>query len=221
MEPQSAIDIVGKFAQATFVTVQITLGAGLVAWLVAFAAGLCKLSESRLVNWPVTAIVEAVRGTSCYVQLFWLYFVLPFMGVEISAMTVAILAIGLNVGCYGSEVVRSSILAVPRGLREAARALNMSHTQTMVNVVLPDAFPRMLPPMCNLMVDLLKITPLVSLVTIADLTFLGQIYRQETGSPLQSFGILLVIYFLLSSLIIHGFRRAEIWASKGFEGTRG
>ncbi|MGJ7524943.1 MULTISPECIES: ectoine/hydroxyectoine ABC transporter permease subunit EhuC [unclassified Variovorax] len=214
------MDILAKFAQATYVTVQITLGAALLAWLVSFVAGLCKLSSSRFISWPVTGIVEAIRGTSCYVQLFWLYFVLPLVGVEISAMAVAILAIGLNIGCYGSEVVRSSILAVPRGLREAARALNMNGVQTMVNVVIPNAFPRMLPPMCNLMVDLLKITPIVSLVTIADLTFLGQIYRQETGSPLKGFGILMVIYFLLSTLIIHAFKRLEIWASKGFEGTR-
>lgn len=214
------MDIFTEFAHATYITIQITLAAGVLAWVVSFVAGLSKLSRFRLVSWPVTGMVEIVRGTSCYVQLFWLYFVLPMVGVEMSAMTAGIVAIGLNIGCYGSEVVRSAILAVPRGLLEAARSLNMTPTQTMRHVVIPNAFPRMIPPMCNLMVDLLKITPLVSLVTIADLTFLGQIYRQETGSPLLAFGILMVVYFVLSSLIIRAFRRVELWVSKGFEGTR-
>lgn len=214
------MEILQEFGQATWVTIQIAIGAAALAWITAFIAGLCKLSKRRAVTWPTVAFVEFFRGTSCYVQLFWLYFVLPLLGIEISAMVVGILAIGLNVGCYGSEVVRSAILAVPKGLTEASKALNLSGRQTMWHVVIPNAIPRMLPPMCNLMVDLLKVTPLVSLITIADLTFVGQIYRQQSGNPLLAFGTLLVVYFILSTLIIAISRRLEIRASRGFEGTR-
>ena len=214
------MEILYEFCQATWVTIQLTIGAAALAWVTAFIAGLCKLSGRRAIAWPAVSFVEFFRGTSCYVQLFWLYFVLPLAGIEISAFAVGIVAIGLNVGCYGSEVVRSAILAVPRGLTEAAKALNLSPLQTMRHVVIPNAFPRMLPPMCNLMVDLLKITPLVSLITIADLTFVGQIYRQQSGNPLAAFGTLLVVYFVLSTIIIGISKRLEIRASRGFEGTR-
>lgn len=215
------MEALNEFARATWVTIQITVGAAALAWVTSFIAGLCKLSRNRLVSWSAVTFVEVFRGTSCYVQLFWLYFVLPYVGVNIDAMTVGILAIGLNVGCYGSEVVRSAILAVPKGLVEASRALNMTPLQATWNVIVPNAFPRMLPPMCNLMVDLLKVTPLVSLITIADLTFVGQIYRQQTGNPMLAFGSLLIIYFVLSSIIIYLFRYLESRASHGFEGTRG
>lgn len=214
------MEIINEFGRATWVTVQVTVGAAALAWVTAFVTGFCKLSEKKSIAWPAVAFVEFFRGTSCYVQLFWLYFVLPLVGIQISALVVGIVAIGLNVGCYGSEVVRSSILAVPKGLSEASKALNLSSFQAMRHVILPNAFPRMLPPMCNLMVDLLKVTPLVSLITIADLTFIGQIYRQQSGSPLVAFGALLIIYFILSSIIIDVFKRLELWAGRGFEGTR-
>jgi len=214
------MEVLSEFGRATWITAEITFGAAVLAWVTAFIAGLAKLSENRFISWPAVAFVEFLRGTSCYVQLFWLYFVLPLAGIEISAIVVGIVAIGLNIGCYGSEVVRSAILAVPKGLTEASKALNLSPRQTLWHVVIPNAFPRMLPPMCNLMVDLLKTTPLVSLITIADLTFVGQIYRQQTGNPLAAFGALLVIYFGLSSVIIGISRRLEIRASRGFEGTR-
>ena len=125
------MEILQEFVRAALITIQITIGAAVLAWVTAFIAGLCKLSGKRSISWPAVAFVEFFRGTSCYVQLFWLYFVLPLAGIEISALVVGITAIGRNGGCSVSEVGRSAIMAVPKGLTEASKALNLSAQQDL------------------------------------------------------------------------------------------
>ncbi|KRW96013.1 ectoine/hydroxyectoine ABC transporter permease subunit EhuC [Paracoccus sp. MKU1] len=216
----SILDFIGPFTQAALVTVWITLGASVLALIVAFAAGIGRLSPRGWIYWPTTVYVEFFRGTSCYVQLFWLYFTLPLFGIHLDAMLVGIITIGLNVGSFGSEVVRGAILAVPKGLTEASTALNFSWYRRMRHVILPNAVVPMLPPLSNLMIDLLKQTPLVSLIAIADLTFVAQLFRQQTGSALQAFGGILIVYFLISTVIVALFNALEKKLAKGLDGTR-
>ncbi|CAM5207860.1 Polar amino acid transport system permease protein OS=Castellaniella defragrans OX=75697 GN=HNR28_000822 PE=3 SV=1 [Castellaniella defragrans] len=214
------MEVIAEFARATLITVVITLGAACLAWIIALGCGIAKTSRRRTIAFLANCFAEFARGTSIYVLMFWLYFVLPYFGIRLNAIFVGILAIGLSEGAYGSEVVRGAIEAVPKGLVEAAVALNFSRFEIARHVILPNALVRMLAPMCNVMVDLLKVTPLVSLITVADLTFAGQLYRQVTGNPILAFSILLVIYFGLSSLIIQLFRMLENRLVKGFSGTR-
>jgi polar amino acid transport system permease protein len=160
--------------------------------------------------------VEVFRGTSLLVQLFWFYFVLPQFGLRLSAALAALLALGLNYGAYGSEIVRSSILAVPIGQIEAAIALNMTPGQRMRSVVLPQAFRIMLPSFGNLLIELLKGTSLVSLITISDMTFqattLRTIMNQYTP---EIFGALLILYFLVAYPLTLGVRWVERRISTG------
>ena len=125
--------------------------------------------------------VEVFRGTSALVQIFFWAFVAPLLGLELGPLVVARVALGLNVGAYGSEVVRGAILAVDRGQREASVALNMPHWLMMRRVVLPQAFLAMLPPFGNLAIELLKGTALVSLIAITELTFAGRQILQTDG----------------------------------------
>lgn len=180
-------------------TVLITAGASIVMISTSGLLGISAASRSRWLTAPVRVIVEFFRGTSCYVQLFWAYFALPFFGIYLNSSTVGILVIGLNLGCYGSEVVRGAIAAVPRDQIEGAIALNLTRFQTMVHVILPQAMVTMIPPMGNLVIELLKVTSLVSLITIADLTFAAQVIRQQTGDTPAIYALLLLIYFLLST----------------------
>ncbi|MNY48497.1 Glutamine transport system permease protein GlnP [compost metagenome] len=115
-----------------------------------------RLSRFWLVRNAATVYVEVFRGTSLLIQLFWLYFALPMLlDIQIPAMTAAVIALGLNYGAYGSEVVRSSVLALPKGQYEAAIALNMSRYGTMRRILLPQAFVRMIPSFGNLQIELL------------------------------------------------------------------
>ena len=132
------------------------------------------LRPRRRVRWLATVYVEVFRGTSALVQLFWLFFVLPQFGLTLAPFLVAVLALGLNVGAYGSEVVRGAILGVPRGQWEATTALNMTRAAALRRIILPQAFVAMIPPWGNLFIELLKATSLVSLITLSDLTFRAQ-----------------------------------------------
>src|SRR5690554_6960444 len=101
--------------QGLKITLIITFLAMLLAFVLAFLAGFGRLSKFRVVRFLTAFYVEVFRGTSLLVQLFWIYFALPFIGISLPPLAAGVLTLGLNYGAYGSEVVRSAILAVPKG----------------------------------------------------------------------------------------------------------
>lgn len=183
------------------ITVLVTVLGGIVAVATAFAAGLAQLSVHRVLRWPSYVFVEVFRGTSMLVQMFWFFFALPFFGIQLTPMAAAVLAVGLNEGAYAAEIVRSSIASRPRGQDEACTALGMSRTVRLRRVLIPQSVPAMLPPFGNVMIDLLKATSLVSLVTVGELTFQAQTVRNTTAQTTAVFLTLLVLYFVMSSAI--------------------
>ena len=199
------------------VTVELTVGAVALAVAIALAAGLARLSPHRAVAWPAAVYIEVFRGTSALVQLFWFYFVLPFFGIKLSAFTAGMLVLALNTGAYGAEVVRGAVLAVPRGQLDASAALNLSRRQTLWRIVMPQAFPAMLPPAGNLAIELLKNSALVSLITITELTFAAQLLRAESLRSAEIFGLVLVLYFGVALCITAGVRLLERRAGRGLE----
>jgi polar amino acid transport system permease protein len=191
------------------VTVVVTLGAAALAAAVAPAAALARLYAPLPFRWLAVAYIEVFRGTSALVQLFWLFFVLPHFGITLPPLAVGIVALGLNIGAYGAEVVRGAIVAVPAGQWEAARALNLSLVQTLRRIVLPQAFALMIPPWGNLFIELLKGTALVSLITLGDLAFKAQQINQNTLRTAEVFSIVLLVYLVLALLITAGMQWAE------------
>ncbi|RJE90240.1 ectoine/hydroxyectoine ABC transporter permease subunit EhuC [Paenibacillus sp. 1011MAR3C5] len=189
-------------AQGAWVTVKITLLSGVVAMLFAFLSGLGRLSSLKPIRWLAGGYIELFRAASLLVLLFWVYFALPIAGLELSKTWSAVLAIGLNIGAYGGEIVRSAIQAIPKGQDEASIALNLSPSTRMRLIILPQAIARMLPPMGNLWIEMLKSTSLVYFITMADLTYEAMILRNNyyTDTPLI-FGLLLLIYYVLASCI--------------------
>lgn len=200
-----------------WVTIEVTIGAGAVALVLAFVAGLSRLSRSVAIRTAALCYIEFFRGTSALVQLFWLFFALPFLGITLSPMTAGIAGLGLCVGAYGAEIVRSSVLAVPKGQPEAAAALNLTSFQTMRYVILPQAFRMMIPPFGNLFIELLKITSLVSLITLQDLTFQAASINAVTLKTVQIFSTVLVLYFLLSLMITGAMRLLEWRFARGVQ----
>jgi len=198
-------------------TVELTLGAVALAVIIALMAGLARMSPRRALAWPAMVYIEVFRGTSALVQLFWFYFVLPFFGIELPAFAAGVLVLALNTGAYGAEVVRGAVLAVPRSQLDAAAALNLSRLQTLWRVVMPQAFPAMLPPAGNLAIELLKNSALVSLITITELTFAAQLLRAESLRSAEIFGLVLVLYFAVALCITGGVRLLESRAARGLE----
>ncbi len=191
------------------ITLVITLSSALLAFVAAFAAGLARLSKVRLLRALALVYIDFFRGTSALVQLFWAYFALPLLGIELNAMTVGIVVLGLNIGAYGAEVVRGAVQAVPRNQWDAAAALNFTHATAMRRIILPQALVAMLPPFGNLLIELLKSTALVSLITLSDLTFEAQVLRASTLRSAEIFIIVLVIYFLIAQALNQGVKMIE------------
>jgi polar amino acid transport system permease protein len=191
------------------ITIEITIGGSILAVICAFLAAMGKMYGPWPVRWFAGIYVEIFRGTSALVQLFWLFFVLPRFGVTLEPITVAILALGLNVGAYGAEVVRGAVGAVPRGQWEATIALNLSLPQALRRIILPQAVVAMIPPWGNLFIELLKATALVSLITVSDLAFRAQQMNATTYRTIEIFSIVLVIYLALAMLITIGVRSLE------------
>jgi polar amino acid transport system permease protein len=204
-----SLDLLPPLLDGLKVTLTLTVGGAVLASLAAFGAGLARLSRRRWLRLLALLYVDLFRGTSALVQLFWAYFALPLLGIRLEAMTVGILVLGLNIGAYGTEVVRGAVRAVPRVQRETGRALGFSERQVLWRVALPQALPAMLPPLGNLSIELLKSTALVSLITLADLTFQGQVLRSATLRSAEVFAWVLLLYFLTAQAMSWGMRRLE------------
>jgi polar amino acid transport system permease protein len=209
------LEFLPQLLQGAWITVQITVLASVLAVAAAFASGLARLSRLGLVRAVAVVYVEVFRGSSALVQLFWLFFVLPLFGITLSAFQVAVLGLGLNIGAYGSEVVRGAILAVPRGQVESCIALNMTRWQALRRVIVPQAAIAMLPPWGNLFIELLKATALVSLITLGDLTFRAYQLNQATFRTAEIFTLVLGLYFAIALAITGAMRLLERRLGRG------
>ncbi|MFE9257641.1 ectoine/hydroxyectoine ABC transporter permease subunit EhuC [Streptomyces sp. NPDC006879] len=195
--------------QGVWVTLQATVLSAALALVLAFVFGFMARSPRLLVRGACRVTVEFFRGTSLYVQLFWLFFALPVLGFRLEPMACAVVAFGLNYGAYGSEVVRGALAAVPRAQWEATVALGMGRWLRMRRVILPQAWVQMIPPFNNLLIQLLKATPLLSLITISDLTFQLDQLRSSTGNTAAAYLTLLLIYFGLAATLTFGMNALE------------
>ena len=206
--------------QGAVVTVQLTVMGSALALVMAFVAGLGRISRHMALRWLATAYIEFFRGTSIFVQLFFAYFVLPFMGISLTPLQAGVLSLGLNVGAYGAEVVRGAILSIGKEQYEACVALNLSRWQCMRRVILPQALLVMLPTFGNNAIELLKATSIVSLISLADMTFQANIVRSQTGNTLVPFATILILYFVFAMIIASAIRALERRMARGLDGVR-
>lgn len=191
----------------TLITCAQFLLASVIAIACALVAGLGKLSGNRLIRGASIIYIEIFRGTSLLVQLYWIFFVLPLFGLTLPSFVAGFLSVGLNVGSYGAEIVRGAIQSVPKGQWEAAYAISMSPAKRMRRIILPQALALMLPPWGNLLIELLKGTALVSLISVMDLMFQAKQINASTFLSAQSFGTALVVYYILARFLITPFMR--------------
>lgn len=204
--------------EGALVTIRITLLAAALGTALSVVSGLAALSPVRSVRWTNHVYVDFFRGTSAIVQLFWIFFVLPLFGPSLSPMLAGVVTLGLNMGAYGSEVVRGAVRAMPAGQREAAIALNLTPFHRMRYVIFPQAVVAMLPPYGNLLIELLKGTALVSLITLSDLTFEAQKLRVNgSADTLTLFALVLVLYFAIALCITGAVRTVETLLSRGLD----
>ncbi|GAA1692467.1 ectoine/hydroxyectoine ABC transporter permease subunit EhuC [Glycomyces endophyticus] len=218
MDLQAVIESLPRYGEPLLVTIGVTVASAALALVLAFGLGLMTGSRHLAIRTPARAFVEFFRGSSVVVQLFWFAFAMPVvLGIQFDYLIVAgIIALGCNYGAYSSEVVRGAIAAVPRGQLEAATALNLTPLQKMRLVVLPQAWPEMIPSLCAFAIMLLKASALVSVIGVLDITWLAGLLGKQPGQDrLLHYAVVLVIYFVLAWLIWTGMRALERRAKRG------
>ncbi len=160
-------------------------------------AGL-RTSTLRPLRWLGTAYVELFRNTPLLIQLYFYFFGLTRLGLRLSAFQAGVAALAIYTGAYVAEVVRSGVLSVDRGQRDAARALGLSYLQTQRHVVLPQAIRTVLPPLGNLGIALIKNSALVSSIALADLLYVSDLVQSRTFRTFEVFTAVIVFYLSLT-----------------------
>lgn len=205
---------IGLLAYGAWFTLQLTVGGVALGLVLAFLGGLARVSGSKLVRAAGFVYVEFFRGASVLVLAFWFVYALPMLGWQLAPAWAGILALGLNIGAYGAEVVRGAIQSIPQSQYEAAIAMNFTKTQRMRRVVIPQAVVAMIPPFSNNIIELLKATAVVSVVAIPELVFNAQLIWSGNGQATAVFGGLLIGFGVISVISTILMRKLENRAAR-------
>ena len=197
---QVLVGLLPQLGEGILVTLELTIAGAALALIIAFILGLGARARTRWARVPSRVVVEFFRGTSLVAQIFWLYYVLPLppFYVELDPLACGILALGLNYGAYAAEVVRGSINSVPTGQWEAATALDLGGVHRLRRVILPQAWPLMMPMFTNLLIQLVKGSALAAYITLHDLNFFIGELRKGTTDTVFAYTVGLLLYFVFA-----------------------
>ena len=197
--------------EATGTTLTLTVTSVCTALVLGVFLALAKISSNPFINKPATAYVFFFRGTPLLMQLFVIYFGLPLIDPRLdvgSRFMAAYIAFSLNIAAYLAEIIRAAIQSIDKGQMEAARSLGLTYGQAMRLVIIPQSYRRMIPPVCNEFVMVLKDTALVSIIALTDLTFVTKQIASSQATALVYFPAL-VIYLILTAVFTYIFNRLE------------
>ena len=184
------------------VTIQITVLSTAIGFVIGLIVGVARISHVRLLRMLAEVYVEFFRGTPLLVQIFLFYFALPVLtGQRIDPVIAAISACGINSGAYVAEIFRAGIQSVDEGQMEAGRSLGMTWLQTMRYIIVPQAFKRVIPPLGNEFIAMLKDSSLVSVIGFEELTRRGQLIIAKTYGSFEIWMSVAVIYLVMTLTI--------------------
>ncbi len=191
------------------VTVEVTVLSFLLSSVLGLGLALMKLSPIRVVSATGATIINVIRGLPIIVQLFYIYFVLPDIGLHLTAFQAGVIGLGIAYSAYQAENFRAGIEAVDPGQREAAEAMGMRGALILRRVILPQAFRIALPPYGNTLVMMLKDSSLVSTITVAEMTRAGQLIASSTFQNMTVYTLVALLYLLMSLPLVYLLRRVE------------
>ncbi|MGE6918557.1 ectoine/hydroxyectoine ABC transporter permease subunit EhuD [Achromobacter kerstersii] len=204
-----ALEILPTLGAALVITIEATVLGMLVAVTLGLVLAMLRRSRLRIVSLPTAFVIEFIRSTPLLVQMYFLFYVLPLTGAQMSPLVTGIIALGLHYATYCAEVYRAGIEAVPRGQWEAATALNMSRWRTAVGVVLPQAIPPVVPALGNYLVAMFKDTPLLSAITVVELLQQSKMIGSATFRYTEPLTLVGVLFLALSLVAAWGVRGLE------------
>ena len=190
----------GPLMMGLWTTLWLSAISSVFALFLGLATGLARVSKNVTLRGLAMVYVECIRGTPLLVQIFIAYF---FLGTvfNLSRNVCGIGALALFAGAYVAEIVRAGIQAIPKGQMEASRSLGMTALQTMKDIILPQAFKKILPPLSGQFISLIKDSSLVSVIAITDLTKSGREIITSTFATFEVWIVVAAMYLLVTSLL--------------------
>ena len=195
---QVAVENLGPLLAGLLITIELTFVVIVLSLGFALLVALGGMSRWLLLRWIIKAYIELMRGTPLLLQLIYIYYVLPEIGIRLDAFTAGVIGLTLNYSAYISEVYRGGILAVPNGQHDAAAALGMTRALAMRRIVLPQAIRIVIPTLGNYFISLFKDTALCSVVSIQEVVFTAQIVAARNFQYFTLYTVVGAMYFLVS-----------------------
>lgn len=207
-----ARDFLPILAQGCWTTVKLTALALVMSTVLGFVLALMRLSPYALVRWPATTFITVIRGIPIIVQLFYIYFVFPDIGISLTAFQAGFIGLGIAYSAYQAENFRAGIEAIDHGQIEAAQSLGMRYLLLLRRVIMPQAIRITLPPYGNTMIMMLKDSSIASTITVAELMRQGQLIASSTFKNMTVFTLVALLYLTMSlplTVLVH-------WLEKRF-----
>jgi polar amino acid transport system permease protein len=192
------ISFLPALLEGAYLTITVSLLSFALATMIGLLVGIARISRLLPLRMLATPYVQFIRGTPLLLQLFFIYYVLPYAGIILSPFVSGLLGLTLNYSAYMAEVFRGGVLAIPKGQWEAGLSIGMSRRLLLRRIILPQALRIVLPALGNFFVSIFKDSALVSVVTMRDLMFSGQILAAATFKHFEIFAMVAAIYFLIS-----------------------
>ncbi len=204
-----AVEILPRLLDASLKTIGITLAGFSIAIVLGLFLAVGRRSRQRWLSWPVTGLIEFIRSTPLLIQVYFLFFVLPNYGLNLSALQAGIIGIALHYACYTAEVYRAGLDAVPRAQWEAVTALNMKPLNAYRTIILPQALRPILPALGNYLISMLKDTPVLSAITVVEIMQRAKNIGSEHFRYLEPITMVGLFFLILSLGLAWFVRRLE------------
>ncbi|MGI8771614.1 MAG: ectoine/hydroxyectoine ABC transporter permease subunit EhuD [Acidobacteriaceae bacterium] len=196
--PTEMISFLPTLLHGAWVTIMVSVTSYVFALIGGLIFGVARMARFWPIRAVATAYVQFIRGTPLLLQLFFIYYVLPYGGIVLTPFASGVLGLTINYSAYMAEVFRSGIQAIPRGQWEAARSLGMPRRLLMRRIIMPQAIRIVIPAIGNFFVAIFKDSALVSVITMRDLMFSGELLASATFKHFEIFTMVAIIYFIIS-----------------------
>jgi polar amino acid transport system permease protein len=200
-----AWEILPKLLTGLLITIQATFLSFPLALVLGLGLAIARRSKQRLISYPTTFLIEFIRSTPLLVQLYFLYFVLPNIGIILSALTTGVIGFAIHYACYLSELYRAGIEAIPKGQWEAAMSTGMTWSQTFRIIILPQTVPLLVPQFGNYLIGMFKETTILSAITVQEVLLVAKTVGTESFQylePITTVGILFLILSVSSAIVL-------------------
>ncbi len=206
------IDALPRLLEGALITVQVALLSFVLSLMLATVLTVVRSLEIKPVNAVVAIYISFIRGTPVLIQIFLAYYVLPVVGIDLSAFAAGILAVTLNSAAFTTEILRGGLKSVPRGQLEAARSLGLKSSTIWLKIVLPQAYIASIPPLVNEFTLVVKTTPLLAMITVVELMRVSQQIFSSNYHPVEILIGAFAIYFFICFVI----SRASVVVEQSF-----